>query len=366
MSETLRDLGSYLVGEVPLPFTYEYEDDNGETMSVISSATYQAEFRVRREGAAPVAHGCVIDPAGFVTYTPLQADFQQPGEYVGEFWAIRNDLGHIVASKIGWHWTVYQPASSPEAATPTPGQTSTCGLWATQDDLGAPCATGMFAPGLVQRMLQVASDILYELSGGQFSGLCTTTVHPMSSDCMPRGSLLWTRMRPDERVGGSLGKRITLGVYPLVSVSEVVIDGAVLDPDAYRIEDQRWLTRIDGGVWPWVDADWQQDPDAFRVVCGYGQAPPPAGVAAAAELACQLLLATDPNAEGCVLPQRVQAISRQGVSMAILDPMDFLREGRTGIYLVDLFLEAVNPTAARRRAQVLSPDIGPRVRRYPS
>ena len=59
----------------------------------------------------------------------------------------------------------------------------------------------------------------------------------------------------------------------------------------------------------------------------------------------------------CVLPQRVTPISRQGVSWTLLDPQDFLDNGRTGIYHVDLFLRTVNPDRARLRSRVFSPDL---------
>lgn len=249
-------------------------------------------------------------------------------------------------------------------------QGSTCEPWITSDDVTdcGPCAD--LAGADVEPWLQVASDVLNELSGRQFPGICNGVVHPVTpDDCYgpPRrlGSLIWTRMRPNERVGTTWRKRITLGVYPIVTVDEVMVDGAVLDPSAYRVDSQRFLERIDGGVWPWVWPDWQQDPSTFRVEVTYGQEPPPAGKAAAAVLACQLALSCTAGAEGCVLPERVTSMTRQGVSMAILDPMDFLEAGRTGLYLVDLFLATANPDNLRRAPQILSPDVGPQVRRYP-
>jgi hypothetical protein len=53
----------------------------------------------------------------------------------------------------------------------------------------------------------------------------------------------------------------------------------------------------------------------------------------------------------------VQSITRQGISMAILDPFDFLDNGRTGVYQFDLWLATVNPTGLPRRSRVFSPDI---------
>jgi hypothetical protein len=63
------------------------------------------------------------------------------------------------------------------------------------------------------------------------------------------------------------------------------------------------------------------------------------------------------SGEDCELPQRVTSIARQGVSYTILDPQEFVAQGRTGIYFVDLFLKSVNPDGAKNRARVFSPDL---------
>jgi hypothetical protein len=65
----------------------------------------------------------------------------------------------------------------------------------------------------------------------------------------------------------------------------------------------------------------------------------------------------DKAAEGssaCKLPQRVTNISRQGMSMTLLDPQDFLQDGRTGLYEVDLALRVFNPHQAKTRARVFT------------
>lgn len=75
---------------------------------------------------------------------------------------------------------------------------------------------------------------------------------------------------------------------------------------------------------------------------------------AARILACELLKGAcgDPT---CLLNDRIQQISRQGETLAFLDPTDAFDQGRTGIRLVDLFLIAVNPHALRRRARAYDP-----------
>jgi hypothetical protein len=53
-----------------------------------------------------------------------------------------------------------------------------------------------------------------------------------------------------------------------------------------------------------------------------------------------------------VLPERVQTITRQGVTVGFLDPQDFLEKGRTGITMIDLWLRSVNPRGISRRARM--------------
>jgi hypothetical protein len=44
----------------------------------------------------------------------------------------------------------------------------------------------------------------------------------------------------------------------------------------------------------------------------------------------------------CALPSRVQTITRQGVTMAILDTFEDLAKGRTGIPRIDMWIQSVN------------------------
>ena len=51
------------------------------------------------------------------------------------------------------------------------------------------------------------------------------------------------------------------------------------------------------------------------------------------------------------------------VFFPLLDPLDFLAEGKTGIYDVDLFISAVNPNGLMRRATAWSPEVRGKGRR---
>lgn len=90
-----------------------------------------------------------------------------------------------------------------------------------------------------------------------------------------------------------------------------------------------------------------------------GQNPPPIGRSAAAALAAEMLRG-DPryatlNAGDARPDARLTSITRQGVTMEFVDPSALHSSGMTGVYSVDLFLRAINPTGARYQAKVITP-----------
>jgi hypothetical protein len=242
-----------------------------------------------------------------------------------------------------------------------------CTRWAEIEDLPEDCAEEVTDANVLEDALDFASDLLFVLSGRQFPGECTSTVRP---ECR--------HTCRSDRVCRCAVHEIKLGRSPILEIEEVLIDGEVLDPAFYRVDDWATLVRLpdaDGSRPPWpswqrLDLDAAIDDRTFEVTFTHGRNPPAAGRIAAAYFACEMARNWTPGVE-CKLPKRITSITRQGVSMAILDPFRFLDNGRTGIYEVDLFLSAYNSGGVRRRAAVASPDVGPRARRadtagYPS
>lgn len=68
--------------------------------------------------------------------------------------------------------------------------------------------------------------------------------------------------------------------------------------------------------------------------------------------------------EPCRLPDRVTSVNRQGVSWTVIDPQDFLQDGRTGLIEVDSVLSAYNRGKARARARAFSPEFRPPTRMW--
>lgn len=212
---------------------------------------------------------------------------------------------------------------------------------------------------------QMAADFLWLWTGQRFS-LCETTVRPCRQPCdqlsapapMPQlvggkwyniacgscGDFCGCSYTPTLRLPG-----------PVESVSEVTIDGVVLDPAAYRVDANSLLVRLDGARWPTCQnmAAALGEPDTWGITYTYGIPVPVGGQIAAGVLAQELAKAACSD-KTCALPQRIQSITREGVSI-IMDAFDDLAKGGTGIWFIDSWVTSV--TQAPQRSQVYSPDV---------
>lgn len=238
-----------------------------------------------------------------------------------------------------------------------------CTAWATLDDTQAVPAARELDPELLSAELVAASELLYALSGRQFPGVCSDTVRPARRDLLTNVPTWWNyagiwRTFPTDDFYAHRENAISLGAYPIRDVTQVLIDGQVQDPATfYRLDERRWLVRLDGGSWPmWQDLYLPPtEPNTFEVSFLWGQDPPAAGVEACKELAIEFALARVDRAASSV-PQRVLNLVSQGATYTLLDPMTFLQTGGTGIYRVDLWLKSVNPDGMKRRSRVFNVD----------
>lgn len=261
-----------------------------------------------------------------------------------------------------------------------------CAPWATLADLCTPCDDYDFPAGVLDDALDAASWVLWEKTGRRWSGECEATVRPCtrsSAEQIPTGDggRVVCGCQSGRTCGCGTLDEITLGGYPVVEVSQVRVResvGGVLQTftpasGRYRVDDWRYLVRLndaDGTNLGWpccqdLAQDVTGDGVYFDVTFTYGREPPTLGKRAAAVLGCELAIACVPETAGlkCRLPRRVQQVARQGLTITMLDPADFFDKGRTGLYEVDLFLGTANPGGLARRAQLISPGLGRRVRR---
>lgn len=245
-----------------------------------------------------------------------------------------------------------------------------------------PCLTdGQAVPqGIVDNAILAASELLWAKTGRRY-GVCEVTVRPCSKSCNPCGDEyfnstdfyygwstpwlpwlnggVWTNIPPcgcPDDCWCSKAEQIPLP-YPVCEVTEVFVDGSVLPATGYRVDDFKWLVRTDGGVWPRCQSSADLgEPDTFGVTLTYGRPVPQILKMAAAELACQFIKAC--VGSPCQLPQRISSISRQGVTIGYIDPQEFWKDSRTGIYIVDLAISTLNPHGLTRKPQMYSPDSG--------
>jgi hypothetical protein len=151
----------------------------------------------------------------------------------------------------------------------------------------------------------------------------------------------------------------------VIEVLQVRVDGEVVPPSEWMLDEHRYLVgllKADGSprVWPCcqrLDMDGDQ-PGTWEVSIVHGGLPPRGGVMASASLACELLKAMGPDAKGCRLPKRVTSITRQGVSVAVLDPLTLFADGLTGLPEVDLWVSSLLVGRKRRRGRLIIPGRG--------
>lgn len=255
-----------------------------------------------------------------------------------------------------------------------PGSRLVCEAWCASADViaCAPCVgLGAIDAALMADAIDSSSDILNLLSAKQFPGVCSDTIRPTRPGSgygfgpygIPIGQVQvdsssagtsYREFATDRNLPGGPLTEILLPGYPVIAIQSVTIGGVVVDPAAYRIDDDRWLSRIDGATWPSVQETAAQS--SFIVVYSYGVAIPPMARRAAAAYACQIVKACKADAS-CSLPPRTQSLVRQGLSANQRDPNDYIDKGKTGVDEADRFLKAVNPNGLQERASVLSPDI---------
>jgi hypothetical protein len=158
---------------------------------------------------------------------------------------------------------------------------------------------------------------------------------------------------------------VKLSGYPVREISEVKIDGDVVAPDTYRLDERRYITRVrptaESDVLAWPGCQDLTLPDTqegtFSITYTYGQDPPAAAISAAAQLGCELYKACDVSLS-CALPTGTVRIVRQGITIERQAFMSWaFREGRwnTGLSLVDAYLNAYNSAGLQRRPTFWGP-----------
>lgn len=209
----------------------------------------------------------------------------------------------------------------------------------------------------LEELAEAAGGILWSLSGRQF-GCCERTArYCYDAGTTWSGGAAWVGAALVEGQWVNIGCATCGGRCTCFGQCEVRIDGPVCElvsvtvagdavpTGSFRVENGDRLVRTDGECFPVGKT--------VEVSYSMGTPLPPAGKRALGEFMSELWLACNQD-NACRLPKRVQVLARSG--LPLLDPMDFIKEGRTGLYFTDLWLHSVNPLGRPEAARAISPD----------
>lgn len=245
--------------------------------------------------------------------------------------------------------------------------------WETEPDEDEP-GVPLYSDADKARAISLAGQTLRMLTAFRVGG-CPVLVRPAARKCR---ELTWrtypvagggsTPWRPvdlggvwlnvgcgHDSVCGCLGLREVRLYGQASSVSEVKVDGVVLDPSAYRLDPGGRLVRLDGEVWPLCQNLAAPDTEAgtWSVTYTPGAAVDGIGAYAAGVLAGEFVRAC--TGGECRLQANVTQIARNGVTMTL--GLGAFPDGKTGIREVDLYIERWNPYGHKSPPLVWSPDL---------
>lgn len=359
-------MSGYLVGA---PVVLAIDDIKNGAGVLTNPATINLILRAPNGGAT-------THPVGDLTHVST-------GAYEYVFYGAPGDGGEWA-----WRWEHTNPTNALEgtfvidessllAGDAQVPRTGPCSPWTDYDEVQArgtlPTLAGEVGiEEAVAQAIEAASDVLYQLGGRRWPGVCDATVqvqnlNPWALPLPEGGSVGWRD--PAYWAGGGYWAPggMMAGFYwreqgailtlpgPILSIKQIRLAGVVLDASAYRIVDWSEIVRVDGGVWPVMGLITDATP-AIEIDYTFGQAPPQIGRMAAASLARELVLAFTGD-DACRLDRRVKAIIREGITeemgLGLPGISESLRDGNTGIPEVDLFVHTHNPSHLKRPARLL-------------
>lgn len=298
-------------------------------------------------------------------------------------------------------FTVLQSATDPQAVTWAVD--GPCTPWCDANDIWIACGSPTVTTGEgsseeicavdMTPYAQMASWLLWELSGRLHSGRCVRTVRPCGDGAcgfqvLSRGYIVWPfdwyygypgygwngwNWMYDHNAGCGCVPldRIDLAGYPVREILEVKIDGVVIpETNNWRLDKRRFLTRmadVDGNAQRWPSCQRLDENDTevgtFAVTYAYGQDPPLLGQLAAAQIGCEIY--RERTGEECALPSGTVRVTRQGVTIDKMATLGWFRQGsgrygpqarwQTGLPIVDAFLNSINPYGLTRRPIMMAP-----------
>lgn len=356
------------------------------TVVNLTGKTVAFQMFPKAGGSAVVNGPATITNAagGAATYTGTAADTALSGEFVGYFVATTPGVGTVAYPADGISVAIYPVIG----ALSGPG-VGPCFPWTTDNAVKGAVA-GIDPLADMTEWIEAAGQVLYNLTGRQFKGLCRATIRPGHESCSCGGlcaahAFGWPFSGGfglygsgwggyGSWLGGAQeGPRNTLICASEIDLSHdarlvesIKIDGVEIDPTTWRLDPLGKLVRQPDAsgnqlVWPCCSRVGvpSGQPGTFEIRYLYGQDPPGAVVMAVNVLAGQFWLASNGSGQ-CKLPAHSQTLVRQGISATfITDTTVYLAKGFTGLSAVDNVIAAWNPDHLKRRARVISIDVEP-------
>lgn len=368
------------------------------TLIVEQSAAFEANVEFGITGLAGTLEVAVVDNDGATVTGPTTANISEnsvggtpSGNYtwnnpaapgtIGQYQVLWSTDGTFDPDTVASEDLVIVTQSTDAVLPPIPAPvgggpgTGPCSAWTSGDAIMDCCSIETTDSTIFDDYVAPASELLFQLSGRKFSGLCSRTVVACEDGCfcgyqvLSRGYVIgpWHYGAPFTYDCGC-NSQVKLAGYPVREVTEVTIDGDVLSASSYRLDRQRFLVRLDGR-WPSCEALCRLHTEEDNTITyTYGAEPPWSGQMAAAQLACEMYKACNRTAGvACALPTGVVREVRQGVTIDRLaftswsfTPARFARANRTpgwntGMAYVDSFLNAQNSAGLQRRPVFYAP-----------
>lgn len=195
--------------------------------------------------------------------------------------------------------------------------------WCTTDDVAA-LIEGVLEVDVLQEFADQATDTLYILSGRKFTGSVDAVV---SATATHQGIIKLANWQPVTAVES-------------VTIDDVDVEFTISTAMTFVTVSSRYRHKL------------------ASIALTYGQAAPASGRRAAKALAAEMVrgdsryIAT--GASDARPSSRLTSITRQNVTYSFADPSTLMKTNQTGVYAVDLFLQAVNPQGARYQPKVVT------------
>lgn len=218
--------------------------------------------------------------------------------------------------------------------------------------------------------------VMWAATGRKFGG-CERTVRPCGNTCTSNRGVAgyyWTEGTWMPYIFNGAWYNCACGVGPgccsceprcqvylpgpvlSIPATGVIQDGAVVPITSWRVDNGQWLVRTDGLCWTQCqDYNVDSGVNTLYVTYAKGQEVPSIVLRAAGELACEWAKAC--MGQACRLPQRVQSVARQGVTISMVDVDDLLKMGLTGVPTVDQVIRSINPYGLASPMKIASPDL---------